>query len=220
MLKFLLSRLTSGRKKKLQSYRATELQASIFFRRKLSYKATTKVTKLRNFVTFEKKGLFGKSYRVTGLQTPIFFSAEKKFRIFFSTKKSYRVTELQGYRHQIFFGRKKNHDGRKKKLQSYRVTELQASIFFQRKPSYKATTKVTKLHNFVTFKKKGLFGKSYRVTELQGYRHQFFFHRKKNFGIFFQKKKVTELQSYRATGLNFFPAETKLQSYNKSYKAT
>ena len=173
MLKFLLSRLTSGRKKKLQSYRATELQASIFFRRKLSYKATTKVTKLRNFVTFEKKGLFGKSYR---------------------------VTELQGYRHQIFFGRKKNHDGRKKKLQSYRVTELQASIFFQRKPSYKATTKVTKLRNFVTFKKKGLFGKSYRVTELQGYRHQFFFSGKKIPEFFFNKKK--------------------LQSYKKSYKAT
>ena len=29
-----------------------------------SYKATTKVTKLRNFVTFTEKGLLRKSYRV------------------------------------------------------------------------------------------------------------------------------------------------------------
>ena len=191
--------------KTLWKQKATELQSynpslpgmrTILFFCKKKWK---KVTELQSYrVTghpYWESGI--QSYRATELREPFFFHREKKLQ-------SYRVTELQGYRHQIFFGRKKNHDGRKKKLQSYRVTELQASIFFQRKPSYKATTKVTKLRNFVTFKKKGLLGKSYRVTELQGYRHQFFFQRKKNFGIFFQRKKVTKLQE-------------KLQSYVTSY---
>ena len=38
---------------------------------------------------------------------------------------------------------------------------------FTAEKSYKATTKVTKLHNFVTFTEKGLLRKSYRVTKLQ-----------------------------------------------------
>ena len=60
--------------------------------------------------------------------------------------------------------------------------------------------------------------KSYRVTELQGYRLQTGnFPKKilteKIFPKNFRQKKVTELQSYRATDPKKFPAEKKLQSY-------
>ena len=129
---------------------------------------------------------------------------------------SYKETEIQSYKatDTIFLEDLFSSEEKATELQRYRAT---GTYFFRRKKSYKDTKKVTKLCNFVTFETKGLLGKSYRVTELQGYRHQIFFGTKK---IMADKKKVTELQSYRATGLNFFPAETKLQSYNKSYKAT
>ena len=55
-----------------------------------------------------------------------------------------------------------------KKLQSYKDTKLQAPIFFGGK-SYKATKKVTKLCNFVTFEEISKLQRN-EDTELQSYR--------------------------------------------------
>merc|ERR1712020_571061 len=110
---------------------------------------------------------------------------------FFRRKKSYRVTELQGYRphlpgvkaselqsyratgHFYFFFKKKVTE-----LQSYRATgHLSLESWLQ---SYRATG----LRDpFIFFPQK----KSYRVTELQGYRPHL------------PGVMASELQSYRAT---------------------
>ena len=80
--------------------------------------------------------------------------------------------------------------------------------------SYKATKKVTKLCNSVTFEE--ICSMQTKATELQSYKatDTIFLE-----DLFSSEEKATELQRYRATGTYFFLAEKKLQRYEKSYKA-
>ena len=123
------------------------------------------------------------SYRVTGLQTRKFSDGKsykatdpKKFPTNFPTQKSYRVTELQGYRPEIFPNKFRRKNFSQKISDRKKVTELQG----YRPEKISGGKKVTELQ-------------SYRATDTK-------FSNPK----FFRQKKVTELQSYRATDPNFF----------------
>ena len=129
---------------------------------------------------------------------------------------SYKETEIQSYKatDTIFLEDLFSSEEKATELQRYRAT---GTYFFRRKKSYKDTKKVTKLCNFVTFETKGLLGKSYRVTELQGYRHQIFFGRKKIMTDEKKSYRVTELQSYRPQFFSSGNQVTKLQQKLQSY---
>merc|ERR1711947_53814 len=107
------------------------------------------------------------SYRATG---PFYFFLQKK------------VTELQSYRAT-------GHISRESWLQSYRATGLRDPFIFFSPEKKLQSYRVTGLQDtFIFFLKK----KSYRVTELQGYRPPL------------PGVMASELQSYRATGPLFF----------------